>query len=212
MSTQFKLALLGLLPAAAIFWWVDVTHRQQEKELAALRSALKSLSATESPRDARQAVSAWQAPYFAPASTGSPATTAARQSGETRDDPGGIDSGAPADREGGEIRDRLEEAFVMDHGASEWVGASKQEALQKLTHALPQGSRLRSFECHERVCRIESSHQNQASYRQFVGTAFMAPTTQLWNGGFYSAIETSRDGEIMSVTYLAQAGQNLPFQ
>jgi hypothetical protein len=113
------------------------------------------------------------------------------------------------------MRDAYEIAFLGQHVDSQWTGQSLREARNKLTTALPEGSALRSFECRETLCRVETSHADLARYHAFVKTAFRNQATRLWNAPGFSTLaddasDSTRAGALVTVSYIAREGHELP--
>jgi hypothetical protein len=218
-------ALAGLVPAFAVLFWNEHERRHHDEELARLRSdvgAIQAVQASSVPPEIPAAtfralpVAPAPPPVVAPAIP--PVATAvaaksARPGANLADAESGVEKQPALGVQ--EMRDNLESAFVADHGSTRLDGRSKDEAMQKLRANLPSGSSLRSFECHETLCRIETRHLDRESHVEFVRAAFMNPDTYLWNGGFYSFREDDNatgDGPMEFVTYLAQPNQSLPLQ
>jgi hypothetical protein len=109
-----------------------------------------------------------------------------------------------------EQRDQLEVNFARGHSDPGLTPRASNEARQKLTAVLPTGSELRSFECHETMCRVESSHANPMEAQAFMKAAFLDPETQIWNsGGFSAPLDDvpGSDGKVETVTFIGRAGQ-----
>jgi hypothetical protein len=209
MKTHYALtALWGLLPALVVLCVNDRERERNNKEqLVQMRSLVAEAEAAETSHQAREA----------PVITRGDCLPEPVHATPPRRDGDEVDAKPASDRPvqftEAQIRDNLDIAFIADHGSPRWVGAMKDDATQKLRMALPPGSALRSFECHETICRIETQHADLDTHTTFVRAAFMNQDTQLWNGGFYSVREednASADGPLAFVTYLAQPDQNLP--
>jgi hypothetical protein len=120
---------------------------------------------------------------------------------------------APQGPSASEVRDNLEIAFGGDHRDSIWSGADQRRTTQKLEGALPEGSSLKSLDCRASICRVETSHADLAHYKTFVRTAFMNPTTQIWNAPSVSMRMSDVDtpgAALVTVSYIAREGQDLP--
>lgn len=111
------------------------------------------------------------------------------------------------------MRDAYEIMFENDHADTSWTGAEIRSATERLTAALPEGSGLRSFDCRESMCRIETIHPDVSHYHAFVRSAFIEPETKIWNAGTSSSLlsgEPAEGGSLVTVSYLARDGHDLP--
>jgi hypothetical protein len=90
---------------------------------------------------------------------------------------------------------------------------ARTEVWSKLVRALPTGSVVRSFECRELMCRLETSHVDLVHYKTFMVTAFQNPLTRIWRTEVTSMPlgddETPSIGPQM-VSFIAREGHSLP--
>jgi hypothetical protein len=115
--------------------------------------------------------------------------------------------------ESAEVQGYLEGVFASESGNAPWGRAALREAMERLGADLPQGSSVTSVDCHESLCRIETTHADVSRYRSFVRAAFIDQKTQLWNGGSFSTILSNRGTKgvpLVAVAYIAKDGQPLP--
>jgi hypothetical protein len=111
------------------------------------------------------------------------------------------------------VSDRIEERFGTEPPDTAWARDAEHTAAGGVRAALPEHSLLRSVECRASMCRIETEHADLDGSQSFVRTAFMTPGRQVWNGGFLSMrAGDSTDGKVVTVTYLAREGRELPMQ
>jgi hypothetical protein len=109
-----------------------------------------------------------------------------------------------------EMRDQMQTAFA--HGA---VGglASKLRTLAQaeLPGRLPASSSIQAIECRGSLCRIQSSHRDQAAYGEFLERAFQAQGTRIWNGAYLAVVVgENADTSLSTVTYVAAEDTNMP--
>jgi len=107
-------------------------------------------------------------------------------------------------------RDQLELTFARDHTDPSWTVRASTDARRKIAAVLPTGSELHSFECHETLCRVESTHDSQTKEDAFLKAAFLDPDTQIWNSGGFSAPvgdQPGPDGRIEIVTFIGREGR-----
>lgn len=110
-----------------------------------------------------------------------------------------------------QVSQRLQEHFGGEPPDSAWARDAEHVAREGVKAALPERSLLRSVECRASLCRIETEHADSTLSYAFVRTAFMTPGRQVWNAAFVSMRgEDSGDGKVVTVTYLAREGRELP--
>jgi hypothetical protein len=126
----------------------------------------------------------------------------------------GVDAGARSAIEQQQADARVhqdyEVAFATDHGDVAWETRAKRMLNEKLPGVLPEGSSLRSFECHAMICRLEMHHADRERYWQFVRSAFVDPSSRLWNAEAYTVPLNDDPGDGLSVTYIARENEALP--
>jgi hypothetical protein len=102
---------------------------------------------------------------------------------------------------------------MEDPAPSAEQARGKKEGERRLVADLPEGSSLRSFDCHASFCRIETSHAGMKQYGQYVQAAFINPSSALWSAPFYSVPlndDLHGEGPLVMVAYIAQVGHTLP--
>ena len=107
-----------------------------------------------------------------------------------------------------ELRQELEFAFQQDRGDPRWSAADKRTALDKLTASLPEGSSIRSVECHETMCRVDSLHADMQAYRAYAHSTFIDSKDPAFAGGGIVMRIPSPDGQgpIQMVSYVSRNG------
>jgi hypothetical protein len=112
-----------------------------------------------------------------------------------------------------QLRQRLEAYFGDEPFDPAWARSAEQHAKDGVRAALPDPSQLRSVECRGSLCRIETEHGDSEQSLTFVQAAFMDPKRQVWNAAFVTVRgEDSTDDRIVTVTYLAREGVELPME
>ena len=107
--------------------------------------------------------------------------------------------------------EQLESLFARERLDAGWTARARGEFESKLARHIPAGSRVRSIECRQSMCRIESAHGDPLTYQQFLESAFRDPSTQLWTAGGFAMATTDYDeaGNRVAVAYLAREGEAL---
>lgn len=201
-----------LVGAAAAF--NVASERRHEAELSGLRADMESLSVSVEKAQERPA-SKPLPPARAQASA--PPVPAPRPEAEVEpeeeDSPGreAREEAAPPAPEPAELKSRLDTVFASEGADPSWTPEAKRTVGSRLTAVLPETSSVRGVDCHTSMCRIETSHQDMESYKQFVQGAFMSPETRIWNAGFFSSPPMPDErGEMTATVYLAREGEPLP--
>jgi hypothetical protein len=111
-----------------------------------------------------------------------------------------------------EVQEHLETEFESDARDPRWTRRDEDVARDKFSAVLPKGSEMRSLECRETMCRIETSHASLEESRQYTQTAFLDQSTQIWNvPGYTMRIgDTSEGAPVVMVAYIAREGHELP--
>jgi hypothetical protein len=193
--------------------WMFTSHVQQQQareELQALSSRLDALATArrEPPpaRDERPATVVREVRVEVPVPAPAAAPVAEREPL-----PGPVAAPQPPPVE--VVSERIEEHFGTEPPDTAWARGAEHLAAGGVKAALPDHSLLRSVECRASMCRIETEHADLDRSQTFVRTAFMTPGRQVWNGGFLSMrAGDSADGKVVTVTYLAREGKELPMK
>lgn len=94
-----------------------------------------------------------------------------------------------------------------------WEKEAQTLAASKVRQALPQSSQLRSVECHLKMCRIETVHNDREAFKQFAQQMSRDASSRPWSGAGFATLMgdgKSSDGRITMVMYLAREGEELP--
>jgi hypothetical protein len=101
---------------------------------------------------------------------------------------------------------QVEGAFASEAVDATWVAA--RELAAKLANVLPDGASLRSLDCRESMCRVETAHRSEQSYQEFtIGLAAPTERPPIWTGAamFQIVRPAEREGdELIAVAYLAR--------
>lgn len=118
----------------------------------------------------------------------------------------------PAAMEPDEVRLRLSSRFQEERPDKGWTANAEALVRARLLPHLPAGSKLISMECRASMCEFVSAHSGPDSYNQFLRTAFQDSATRLWDGAGFATptSEHDRDGNVITVAYLAREGHALP--
>jgi hypothetical protein len=210
MTVKQVAVIVGGIAAFAGGWLLDEQRvRRIEQRFAAMQKQVDSIAAAPSPSETSTVaiVESWREP--ARPATEAPAPSAVGVAQARHEEP--IAAQPPLDIH--ETRNTLQTAFEADQPRPmSWGGMSLREGQARLQAVLPEGSLVRSFECHETICRIESMHPDDEHYRQFARAAFMDTTTQIWNAPvFLTQLNegAGKDEPLAMVAYIAQPGQQL---
>jgi hypothetical protein len=129
-------------------------------------------------------------------------------------------AGGDVGREGAPIpetpreEESAEQSFENDwlaldhHFASEAIDetwTAREELARKLPEVLPRTSHVRSLECRSTMCRLETSHADEQSYREFMGRfTLQVDRPPIWTGpAVFRIPETSRrEGDELVATAL----------
>jgi hypothetical protein len=108
-----------------------------------------------------------------------------------------------------ELRDSVEAKFVSQSVDPTWSKAAQVQAGDGVTRALPLDSRLLSVECRTSMCRVETSHKDMTSYREFVQHTLMSPDFG-WDGPKMATVtKTDSNGGLTTLEYLGRPGERL---
>ncbi|WP_437534101.1 hypothetical protein WME79_08390 [Sorangium sp. So ce726] len=197
--------------AGALNVWSERRHEQQ---LAGLRTEMRSLSV---PVEAAQD----RPPNKAFLTAAAPVL--ARQTAPLAPEPGQDDEDEAAPQrdaqdepprptfEPAEMKSELDTVFASERPDPAWTSEASRTVSSRVAAVLPESSALRDVDCHASMCRIETSHTDLESYRNFVQGAFMIPGTRIWNAGFFASPPTpDARGELTATVYLAREGEPLP--
>jgi hypothetical protein len=205
MKIPQMLVVLGIAGVAALAI-VMFERRHQDHALAELRQEVTALAAADDhggirgPTPANDKVAA----YLAMAAV---ATASGRDAGGTT--PAAKKEVTP-ERQAAETHERLEAAYAQDPPDAAWAARARAIADRRLPGLLPEGSVMRSFECHSAICRLETGHKDFDSYMKFIHNAFLNSSEAMWNGATYSTPVHDDPSEGLIVTYIAREGHELP--
>jgi hypothetical protein len=105
-------------------------------------------------------------------------------------------------------RDALDARFYGENRDPSWSRATEAALARDVARSLPTQSQVRSIECRDAMCRVESSHGDSETYREFVDRALMAP--DVWRGPVMATIlQRESNGGIVSVAFLGRDAQSL---
>jgi len=107
------------------------------------------------------------------------------------------------------FREYLEAAFIRDTPDPAWMARLQPIAFTKVMNALPEGSTLRSVECRQSICRVETSHPDRQQYMQFMPKPLNSWTLLVARGAslcteFDGAPQTA--GALVMVSYIGRGG------
>jgi hypothetical protein len=218
MKIRYSMTILATLAAIGATAWIREAKQQQQEALSSLRrehdqalADLRRKIATLQP-DRQQARDDIR---WTPSGTEQLDTPSARlvpKVAETIHPPAGVQKVAQRtpEEQRAEVHLQYEAAYVEDGSDPQWANASQQKVRDKLPSLLPNGSTIRSFECHATMCRLETAHKGSENYWQFIRTAFLDPEGRLWNAPTYSTPLNDDPEDGMMVTFIAREGQVLP--
>ncbi len=192
-----SLLAVGVLAGMALF------ERGRDRELQDLRRQVGALASALSrePQQPSPGLTLQVVNPVAPSAPPTPTASAARpEAGVTPSE-----SEAKAQRV-----NNMESFFVSDPPATDWGGRVEADARRKLQAALPAGSSLQSFDCHETMCRIETSHDSRDDFQKYVRSAFLTRESAVWNAHFYVALDDESSEHPTAVAFIAREGQTFP--
>lgn len=185
-----------------------VSEKHQRAEIVHLQQSVEGLAATTEQAARTQGVGTTQLERVV-LSSAIQAIASSQQNSQPNPPP---TTAAPA-RTPAEMRSELQSAFDQDslHGA--WTSTRQRAAVEALTAALPGGSSLRSLECRESMCSLETEHPDGPHFQSFWHSAF-GTAHHVSIDGPSSTIRVndgaSRDEPGTWVTYVAIDGHALP--
>jgi hypothetical protein len=206
--------ILSLLGGFAM---LAVSLYQQHRYAAEMRDLRRQVTALSTTVESSSGPPGWsgemQRPVivFSNAPPGMPAASPAPGHGSEQPAPSATQK--PRDMPPSEVNALYDGAFASDRADPGWTARDQRETVEKIHALLPEGSELRSLDCRESLCRIETRHPDMARHVTFYQRALVDPATQLWNGPMYTAPvedDPSWDGPIVAVAYLARPGKELP--
>jgi hypothetical protein len=109
-----------------------------------------------------------------------------------------------------DYRRNYEAVFARETTDIGWAKAAEKMARAKLPKLLPNGSTIRSVECHSTLCRLETAHRNKENYFLFGQNAFMSEEGRLWNAATFSSPLDDRLSDPVMISYIAREGHELP--
>jgi hypothetical protein len=122
-------------------------------------------------------------------------------------------------RHGNQGRDSEEPELILQYDQAfaeepQDRGALRIErvAANAVRAVLPEGSQLRTVECRESMCRIETSHQDDKSVGEFFRKLVSAEQSEL-SDRTYSQLINDHPGSgepLVCVSYVARNGRELP--
>jgi hypothetical protein len=107
-----------------------------------------------------------------------------------------------------QMRAQLQAAFLRDAPDAAWTDEMKRDLEAEARKALPAGSLLKSLECHSSLCRMETSHADEASYTAFIHNLVGATWTQKLRGPMMStrAGDDTPGAEHRMVSFFSRSG------
>jgi len=113
-------------------------------------------------------------------------------------------------REMKNIHDTMESQFGQENTDPKWSRSADSEIRTKVNSRLPKESRFTSLECRTSMCRLEISHRDAQTYREFVNKTLSAADFQ-WPGPMnFAILRTLPSGEVDAVAYLVRPGYSQP--
>lgn len=118
---------------------------------------------------------------------------------------------AAGERDVEKLRETMESNFAVQPVGRNWGDGAATEVRTKVVARLPKDSQLRSIECRESMCRLETSHHDEETYRAFVSRSLSSPDFN-WQGTMaFVPLRTDSSGEITTVAYLMRPGYLPPY-
>jgi hypothetical protein len=111
----------------------------------------------------------------------------------------------------GERRAFVAQSFERETRDPQWEPEAELRAL--LTEVLPAGAAIRALECKQTLCRLETTHPDQANQAAFVQAFLFARPGQErpYGGALFDEPAPSPDGHgVRSTTYLLRPGHEMP--
>ncbi|MEM9458689.1 MAG: hypothetical protein AAGF11_31220 [Myxococcota bacterium] len=105
----------------------------------------------------------------------------------------------------------LQDDFEAHGDDPAWSRGAEQQVLDSFHVSVDERTSLSSVRCNGAMCRIESDHDDMASFRGFAEDTVMAPDNGLWNGAIFTAVvDGGDDGQpVTAVTFIAREGEAL---
>jgi hypothetical protein len=106
----------------------------------------------------------------------------------------------------------IDHQFASEAIDEKWT--AREELARKLPELLPRTSHVRSLECRSTMCRLETSHADEQSYREFVGRfTLQVDTPPIWTGPAVFGIpdtSTRQGDELVATAWLAREAFRVP--
>jgi len=118
---------------------------------------------------------------------------------------------AAGDRDVEKLGGTMESNFSRQLLDQSWSAGAATEIRAKVVARLPKDSQLRSIECRESMCRLETSHHSEEAYQAFVNRSLTAQDFD-WPGAmFFAPLHAEGSGEVTTVAYLMRPGYSPPY-
>ena len=118
---------------------------------------------------------------------------------------------AAVDRDAEKLGGTMESNFSKQLLDKNWSAGAATEVRTKVVARLPKDSQLRSIECRESMCRLETSHHSEEAYQAFVNRSLTAQDFD-WPGAmFFAPLHAESSGEVTTVAYLMRPGYSPPY-
>ena len=204
MKIQQAFMFAGIAVVATALVLIARDRRRQERAIADLRQDVTALASTGEIGSTRASSGGDKlAAYMAMAAV---ATAKERETEKTPP----LAKQLTPEQQVIEARERYEAAYTHDPPDPVWAAQAREIADRKLPGLLPEGSRVRAFDCRAELCRLETSHKDMDSYMAFIHSAFLNTAQAMWKAGTYSTPLHNDLHDGFMVTYIAREGHDLP--
>ncbi|MCX4244998.1 hypothetical protein [Paraliomyxa miuraensis] len=111
-----------------------------------------------------------------------------------------------------QLQQGLEQVFDEGDDDPAWSRGAEQQLRDGLHQALDGRTAVASVECNGTVCRIESDHDDMASFRGYAEDTLLGSDRELWKGAIFTSVVEGDEhgGPVTAVTFVAREGEALP--
>jgi len=107
-----------------------------------------------------------------------------------------------------EVRAKLDGQFNSQRADPSWSKQTTTLLNNHISQGIPSGSKVVSIECKSSMCRVESKHNDVATYQKYVNEALLFPQGG-WDGPLMTQITNPGVEPVTSVAYLLRDGEDM---
>lgn len=195
---------------------VDQQLAQLDQERSALKNLSRSLKAERvQMQDYRRALAMHtehSAPVASRVARRPPASAAADAEVDARLDPATPSPASEPPPTMEQLSENLQDTFEEHGDDPAWSRGAEQQIREGFYSSIDGRTSLSSVHCNSTMCRIESDHDDMASFQTFAEGTVLNPGNGLWNGAIFTAVVDGEDDDrsVTALTFIAREGEPLP--